>query len=61
MLIVEDIVDTGSTMVKLTELLNKYSVKSLKAVSLLVKRKPNSQGKVPNVHGYRPDCELISS
>ncbi len=50
-LIVEDIIDTGKTMVKLLGLLKKYEPRSVKVTSLLVKRTPLSVG-------YRPDCKL---
>jgi hypoxanthine phosphoribosyltransferase len=47
-LVVEDIIDTGLTMVKLVELLKQHNPKRLRVASLLVKRAPTS-------NGYRPD------
>lgn len=47
-LVIEDIIDTGLTMVKLLEVLKQYNPRSLRVASLLVKRAPNS-------NGYRPD------
>jgi len=47
-LVVEDIVDTGRTMVNLLEVLNEQKPKKLKVASLLVKRSPEA-------NGYRPD------
>lgn len=49
-LIVEDIIDTGRTMKKLLQLLETYSLKSLKVTSLVVKRKG---GEI----AYMPDCK----
>ena len=51
-LIVEDIIDTGRTMVKLLQLLNSYGPKKIKVCSLLIKRTPSS-------NGYVPDCKLL--
>ena len=53
MLIVEDIIDTGRTMVKLLALLNSYGPKKIKVCSLLVKRTPIS-------NGYVPDCKFTA-
>jgi hypothetical protein len=51
-LIVEDIIDTGRTMVKLVEHLKDFGPKSIRVASLLVKKTPHS-------NGYRPDCGWI--
>jgi len=47
-LVVEDIIDTGRTMEKLLATLEKYTPKSVKVASLLLKRRPDCTG-------YRPD------
>lgn len=47
-LVVEDIIDTGRTMSKLLNTLDKFEPKSVKVASLLLKRRPDSTG-------YRPD------
>merc|ERR1712156_351079 len=47
-LVVEDIIDTGKTMEKLLKTLTKFSPKSVKVASLLLKRRPDCTG-------YRPD------
>lgn len=49
-LIVEDIIDTGRTMVKLLDLLEQYEPRTIRVTSLLVKRTPLS-------NGYMPKCE----
>ena len=49
-LIVEDIIDTGKTMVRLLELLKQFEPKTVRVASLFVKRTPHS-------NGYLPDCE----
>lgn len=51
-LIVEDIIDTGRTMVKLLALLNSYGPKKIKVCSLLVKRTPSSNGYAPDFAGF---------
>jgi hypoxanthine-guanine phosphoribosyltransferase len=50
-LVVEDIIDTGRTMVKLLSLLKEFEPKSVKVASLLLKRQPNS-------NGYQPECNF---
>ena len=50
-LVVEDIIDTGTTMEKLLDLLGQYKPKRLCVASSLVKRTPLS-------NGYQHDCEL---
>lgn len=50
-LVVEDIIDTGRTMMKLLGLLKEYEPKCVKVASLLLKRQPAS-------NGYIPECKL---
>ena len=52
MLIVEDIIDTGRTMVKLLDLLKQYEPKSIRVTSLFVKRTPLSNGYRPEYAGF---------
>ncbi|KAI8622369.1 phosphoribosyltransferase-like protein [Chytriomyces sp. MP71] len=52
LLIVEDIVDTGRTMVALLERLKTYGPASVRVVSMLVKRTPESNGYVPDYYGF---------
>jgi len=59
-LIVEDIVDTGKTMVKLLSILEKFKPKNIKCCSLLVKRTPHSNGYVPDYVGFAiPDSFVV--
>ena len=59
-LLVEDIIDTGKTIVALKELLSKYNPKSLKVVSLLIKRIQNSNGFIPEYCGFSiPDKFVV--
>lgn len=51
-LIVEDIIDTGKTMVKLLNVLNKYNPNSIRVCSLLLKRTPKSNGYKPDYAGF---------
>ncbi|KAI2808949.1 hypothetical protein RDWZM_003568 [Blomia tropicalis] len=51
-LIVEDIIDTGKTMVRLLDLLKQYSPKSVRVTSLFVKRTPLSNGYLPEYSGF---------
>jgi hypoxanthine phosphoribosyltransferase len=51
-LIVEDIIDTGVTMVKLLDVLKDYNIKSLRVASLFLKRNPQSVGYVPHYVGF---------
>jgi hypoxanthine phosphoribosyltransferase len=44
LLIVEDIVDSGKTMVSLIERLKKYEPASIRVVSLLLKKTPRANG-----------------
>ena len=52
-LIVEDIIDTGNTMVRLLKLLEDYQLKSIRVTSLFVKRTPLS-------NGYVPECNYLN-
>jgi hypoxanthine phosphoribosyltransferase len=51
-LIVEDIIDTGKTMVKLLKTMEKYSPKTVRVCSLLVKRTSRSNGFLPDYAGF---------
>ena len=60
LLIVEDIVDTGATMIALIELLKKYEPASIKVCSLLLKRTSRSNSFVPDYVGFSiPDLFVI--
>ncbi|CDH48903.1 hypoxanthine-guanine phosphoribosyltransferase [Lichtheimia corymbifera JMRC:FSU:9682] len=60
LLIVEDIIDTGNTMVKLLERLKQYNPKSVKVTSLLVKKTSRSNGYVPDYVGFAiPDAFVV--
>eukprot|EP00834_Sanchytrium_tribonematis_P002296 NODE_67_length_25542_cov_1.476831.p17 type:complete len:213 gc:universal NODE_67_length_25542_cov_1.476831:19198-19836(+) len=59
-LLVEDIVDTGNTMKNLLQEISKFSPKSVKVVSLLVKRTPLSNGYTPDYYGFSiPDTFCV--
>merc|ERR1712170_265862 len=59
-LVVEDIIDTGRTMQKLLNLLQKSSPKLVKVASLLVKRTPLSVGYKPDYTGFEiPDKFVV--
>ncbi|KAJ3090174.1 hypoxanthine phosphoribosyltransferase 1 [Quaeritorhiza haematococci] len=59
-LIVEDIVDTGKTMVALLEKLKKYEPASVRVVSLLLKRTPRSNKYIPDYVGFSiPDLFVV--
>eukprot|EP00300_Choanocystis_sp_HF-7_P029999 c3873_g1_i1.p1 GENE.c3873_g1_i1~~c3873_g1_i1.p1 ORF type:complete len:231 (+),score=57.17 c3873_g1_i1:33-695(+) len=59
-LVVEDIVDTGTTMVQLLALLAGVGPKRVQVVSLLVKRTPRSNGYVPDFAGFSiPDVFIV--
>jgi len=58
-LIVEDIIDTGKTMVKLIELLKQYDLKSIRVTSLFVKRTPLSNGYIPDYVGFNIPNKFI--
>lgn len=53
LLVVEDIIDTGLTMVKLLEVLKQHQPKSIRVASLFWKRNPKSCG-------YMPECKSCS-
>ncbi|KAI9483445.1 MAG: phosphoribosyltransferase-like protein [Benjaminiella poitrasii] len=57
LLIVEDIIDTGATMVQLLKKLETFKPKSIKVTSLLVKKTPKSNGYIPDYVGFAiPDA-----
>ncbi|EGD77954.1 hypoxanthine phosphoribosyltransferase 1 [Salpingoeca rosetta] len=59
-LIVEDMIDTGRTMVKLVSTLNDYAPKSLRVASLFLKRTERSNGFKPEYVGFEvPDKFLV--
>ncbi|ORX42011.1 hypoxanthine phosphoribosyltransferase [Hesseltinella vesiculosa] len=59
-LIVEDIIDTGKTMVALLERLRSYSPKSIKVTSLLIKKTERSNGYIPDYVGFAiPDAFVV--
>jgi len=59
-LVVEDIVDTGKTMVKLLEILKQVEPASIKVASLALKRTPKSIGYVPDFVGFEvPDKFIV--
>jgi len=59
-LVVEDIVDTGKTMVKLLEILKQVEPASVKVASLALKRTPKSIGYVPDYVGFEvPDKFIV--
>ncbi|KAJ3009696.1 hypoxanthine phosphoribosyltransferase 1 [Thoreauomyces humboldtii] len=59
LLIVEDIVDTGATMVALKARLEKYSPASIRVVSLLLKDTPRSNNYVPDHVGFRISDQFV--
>ncbi|XP_064402490.1 hypoxanthine-guanine phosphoribosyltransferase-like [Halichondria panicea] len=59
-LIVEDIIDTGGTMMKLLDLLKQYEPANVKVASLFVKRTPKSVGYRPDYTGFEiPDQFVV--
>jgi len=58
-LLVEDIVDTGTTMSMLVPLLHQYNPKSLKVASLLEKRTPKSCGFKADFVGFSVPDEFV--
>jgi hypoxanthine phosphoribosyltransferase len=59
-LIVEDIIDTGATMVRLLERLAKVEPKSVRVTSLLIKKTTRSNGYIPNYVGFAiPDAFVV--
>ncbi|KAI9188246.1 hypothetical protein H9P43_002637 [Blastocladiella emersonii ATCC 22665] len=60
LLLVEDIIDTGKTMVALLAKLKEYEPASVRVVSLLLKRTPLSNGYTPDYVGFEvPDHFLV--
>ncbi|KAI7872938.1 phosphoribosyltransferase-like protein [Spinellus fusiger] len=59
LLIVEDIIDTGATMVQLLKMLNQHNPKSIKVTSLLLKKTPKSNGYVPDYVGFAIPDEFV--
>lgn len=60
LLIVEDIIDTGKTMMKLLETLREHQPKSISVACLLRKRTPLSNGYIPDYVGFEiPDRFVI--
>ncbi|KAH6562355.1 hypothetical protein BASA50_006561 [Batrachochytrium salamandrivorans] len=60
LLIVEDIVDTGKTMVGLIDMLQKYQPASIRVVSLLLKKTDRSNSYVPDYVGFSiPDLFVV--
>ncbi|OMH80077.1 Hypoxanthine-guanine phosphoribosyltransferase [Zancudomyces culisetae] len=59
-LLVEDIIDTGKSMVTLLDCLKRYNLKSVKVASLLLKDTPRSNGFVPDYVGFLiPDKFIV--
>ena len=59
-LIVEDIVDTGRSIIELLKILEKYSPKKIRVCSLLVKRTSRSNGYLPDYAGFSvPDKYIV--
>ncbi|ORZ22642.1 phosphoribosyltransferase-like protein [Absidia repens] len=59
-LIVEDIIDTGKTMVALLERLQTYKPKTVKVTSLLIKKTERSNGYIPHYVGFAiPDAFVV--
>ncbi|KAI8847309.1 phosphoribosyltransferase-like protein [Chytridium lagenaria] len=60
LLIVEDIVDSGQTMVALINRLRQYEPASIKVVSLLLKKTPRSNKYIPDYVGFAiPDLFVV--
>ncbi|KAI8967699.1 phosphoribosyltransferase-like protein [Mycotypha africana] len=59
LLIVEDIIDTGATMVRLLKKLEEFSPKSIKVTSLLIKKTPKSNGYIPDYVGFSIPDEFV--
>ncbi|CAO3590091.1 unnamed protein product [Absidia cylindrospora] len=59
-LIVEDIIDTGKTMVALLDRLQTYKPKNIKVTSLLIKKTERSNGYIPHYVGFAiPDAFVV--
>ncbi|KAI9292076.1 hypoxanthine phosphoribosyltransferase [Neoconidiobolus thromboides FSU 785] len=59
LLIVEDIIDTGNTMVKLLAKLKDYAPASVRVASLLLKKTPLSIGYIPDYVGFAIPDEFV--
>ncbi|KAK4510731.1 uncharacterized protein ATC70_005164 [Mucor velutinosus] len=60
LLIVEDIIDTGATMVKLLDRLALIEPQSVRVTSLLIKKTPRSNGYIPDYVGFAiPDAFVV--
>ncbi|KAI8380911.1 phosphoribosyltransferase-like protein [Radiomyces spectabilis] len=60
LLIVEDIIDTGATMIQLLEKLKEYKPKSIRVTSLLIKKTSRSNGYIPDYVGFAiPDAFVV--
>ncbi|CAO3646098.1 phosphoribosyltransferase-like protein [Mucor lusitanicus] len=60
LLIVEDIIDTGATMVKLLDRLALVEPKSVRVTSLLIKKTSRSNGYIPDYVGFAiPDAFVV--
>ena len=56
----EDIVDTGKTMVKLLDKLSQYNANSIRVASLLLKKTDRSCGYIPDYVGFAiPDNFVV--
>lgn len=59
-MIVEDIIDTGATMVKLLDRLALVEPKSVRVTSLLIKKTSRSNGYIPDYVGFAiPDAFVV--
>ena len=59
-LLVEDIIDTGETITRTIDEMNRYGPASIKVASVLVKRTLRSNGYVPNYAGFSiPDLFVV--
>jgi len=59
-LVVEDIVDTGKTMLKLLEILEQVGPASVKVAALALKKTPKSVGYIPDYVGFEvPDLFIV--
>lgn len=58
-MIVEDIIDTGATMVQLLKKLQTFEPKSVRVTSLLIKKTPKSNGYIPDYVGFSIPDEFV--
>eukprot|EP00124_Ichthyophonus_hoferi_P005274 Ihof_evm1s723 gene=Ihof_evmTU1s723 len=58
-LVVEDIVDTGRSLTKLTAAIQECEPKSLRTFALLLKRTPDSNGYKPDYAGFQIPNEFV--